>query len=214
MSDLPPAPERPPTPFPVGRLLVGVFLVLLGIGWLLDATGAAKLDWDLILPIGLILVGVALGYAAWEGRGRGGLIALGVILTLVLTIGTVVRVPFGGGIGDRTDRPRTIEAVKDPFELSIGKLTLDLRDLSSGAQSAPKIRVEAAVGIGQLVVIVGEGFPCVATHAEAGLGEVVVFGDRHGGITPEYRTEAVCSAAPLLDLDLSVGLGQVEVRRG
>jgi hypothetical protein len=214
MTDLPPAPDRPSTPLPVGRLLVGVFLVLLGIGWLLDATGAASLDWDLILPIGLIPVGVALGYAGWQGRGRGGLIALGVILTLVLTIGTVVRVPFGGGIGDRTDRPQTVEAVRDRFELSIGKLTLDLRDLSGGPQAVSEIRVDGAVGIGQLVVIVGEGFPCVATHAEAGLGEVVVFGEHHGGITPEYRTEAVCAAAPLLDLDLSVGLGQVEVRRG
>jgi hypothetical protein len=137
-----------------------------------------------------------------------------VILTIVLTIGTVVRVPFGGGIGDRTERPRTVEAVRDRFELSIGKLTLDLRDLSWGPQAVSKIRVEGAVGIGQLLVIVGDGFPCVSTHAEAGLGEVVVFGDHHGGITPEYRTQAVCSAAPLLDLDLSVGLGQVEVRRG
>jgi hypothetical protein len=198
----------------MGRLLVGVFLVLFGIGWLLDTSGVANLDWDLILPIGLILVGAALGYAGWQGRGRGGLIALGVILTVVLTIGTVVRVPFGGGIGDRTERPRTLEAVRDRFELSIGKLTVDLRDLTWHGEVPSTIRVEAAVGMGQLVVLVGRGIPCVSTRAEAGLGEVVVFGQRQGGITPEYRTEAVCLAAPVLDLDVSVGLGQVEVRRG
>ena len=213
MSDLPPAPERPQPPLPVGRLLVGVFLVLFGLGWLLDVLGVANLDWDLILPIGLMLVGAALVVAGWQGRGRGGLIALGVILTVVLTIGTVVRVPFGGGIGDRTERPRSLEGVKDRFELSIGKLTVDLRHLSWGPQAVSKIRVEGAVGIGQLVVIVGEGFPCVATRAEAGIGEVVVFGDRQGGLSPEYRTEDVCLAAPLLELDVSVGLGQVEVRR-
>ncbi len=214
MNDLPPAPELPPKPLPVGRLLVGVFLVLLGVGWLLDASGAADLDWDLILPIGLILVGAALGYAGWQGRGRGGLIALGVVLTVVLTIGTMVRIPFGGGFGDRTERPRTLEAVKDRFELSIGKLTVDLRGLSLPGEVPSEVRVEGSVGIGQLVVLVGKGLPCVATHAAAGLGEVVVFGDHHGGITPEYRTEEVCTAAPLLKLDVSVGLGQVEVRRG
>ena len=214
MSDLPPAPQTPPKPVPAGRLLLGVLLVLLGLGWLLDTTGAADLDWDLILPIGLILVGIALSIAGWQGRGRGGLIAIGVILTVVLTIGTVVRVPLAGGIGDRTERPRTFEATRGGFELAIGELTVDLRDLPTGGGVPMEARIEAAVGIGQLVVLVGPDIPCVATHAEAGLGEVVVFGEREGGISPEYRTEVVCTEPPVLNLDVSVGLGQVEVRRG
>ena len=214
MSALPPAPERTPKPLPVGRLLVGVLLVLLGVGWLLEAVGATNLDWDLILPAGLILVGAALVVAGWQGRGRGGLIALGVVLTVVLMIGTVVRVPFGAGVGDRTERPRSLGALEDRYELSIGELTVDLRDLTWHGEVPSEVRVEGAVGIGQLVVLVGGGFPCVAAHAEAGIGEVVVFGERQGGITPEYRTEAVCLAAPILELDVSVGLGQVEVRRG
>ena len=214
MSDLPPAPQTPPKPVPAGRLLLGVLLVLLGLGWLLDTTGAADLDWDLILPIGLILVGIALSIAWWQGRGRGGLIAIGVILTVVLTIGTVVRIPLGGGIGDRTERPRTFEAVGDRFELAIGKLTVDLRDLPAGGEVPTEVRIDAAVGIGQLVVLVGSDIPCVATHAEAGVGEIVVFGEREGGIGPDHRTEVVCLGPPVLNLDVSVGLGQVEVRRG
>jgi hypothetical protein len=198
----------------VGRLLVGVFLVLLGIGWLLDALGAVELDWDLILPVALIAVGGALVLAGWQGQGRGGLIALGVVLTVVLTIGTVVQIPFGGGIGDRTERPRTVGAIPDRYELAMGKLTVDLTDLGWQGETPGEIRVEGSVGIGQLVVLVGPDIPCVSTHAEAGLGEVVVFGEREGGISPEYRTEAVCLAAPLLVLEASVGLGQVEVRRG
>jgi hypothetical protein len=199
---------------PVGRLLVGALLVLLGVGWLLDALGVAELDWELILPIALIAVGGALVLAAWQGRGQGGLIALGVVLTVVLTIGTVMRIPFGGGIGDQTQRPLTAEALPDRYELAIGKLTVDLTDLGWEGETPGEVRVEAAVGIGQLVVIVGSDFPCTSIHAQAGLGEVVVFGDRQGGVSPEFRTEAVCLAAPLLVLDASVGLGQVEVRRG
>lgn len=214
MSELPPAPEIPPKPIPIGRLLVGVLLVGLGAVWLLDAVGAFDVDWDVLLPVALIVVGVALVIAAWQGRGRGGLIALGIVLTLVLAVAAVVKVPLSGGIGDRVERPTSVEATADPFELSIGKLTVDLRGLVwSGAETPGEIRVEAAVGMGELIVLVGGDFPCVAVHAEAGVGEVDVFGDRRSGVAPEYRTEAVCMAAPLLTLDLSVGVGQVEVRR-
>lgn len=215
MSQLPPAPPSPSRPLPVGRLLIGVVLVALGLGWLLDAIGAVDVDWDVLLPIALIVVGAALLVAAWQGRGRGGLIALGVVLTVILTVATVVRVPLSGGIGDRTERPTTLAATNRPFELSIGKLTVDLRDLSWPTGSPPgRISVEAAVGMGQLIVIVGSATPCVAVHAEAGMGEVVVLGERKSGVSPEYRTDAVCLAAPVLTLELSVGLGQVEVRRG
>ena len=79
MSQLPPPPSAPPRPFPIGRFLAGAFLVVLGIGWLLDAVGAVSLDWDAILPIALILVGLALGVSAWRGKANGGLIALGIV---------------------------------------------------------------------------------------------------------------------------------------
>lgn len=214
MNELPPAPPTRPRPVPVGRLLVGVVLVALGVVWLLDAVGAVDVDWDVLLPVALIVVGVALVIAAWQGRGRGGLIGLGVVLTVVLAIATVVQVPLSGGIGDRVERPTTIAEIPDRYELSIGELTVDLRGLTLAAEIPGEVRVEAAVGIGHLVVLVGEGFPCVSTHAEAGVGEIVVFGERRSGVAPEHRTDAVCLAAPLLSLDLSVGLGQVEVRRG
>lgn len=215
MSELPPAPQTPPKPLPIGRLLVGVLIVGLGVIWLLDAVGAVDVDWDVLLPVALIVVGVALVVAAWQGRGRGGLIALGIVLTVILTIATVVRVPLSGGIGDRVEQPTSLGAVADPFELAIGELTVDLNDLTwSGADVPGEVRVEATVGMGQLVVLVGPDFPCVSVHAEAGVGEVVVFGERRSGVSPEFRTEAVCLAAPLLALELSVGIGQVEVRRG
>jgi len=211
MSALPPPPARDERSAPVGRLLFGVLLILLGIGWLLDSFGGISLDWDLILPIGLIAVGVALVVAAKRGAGRGGLVALGIVLTVLLTIGTVVSIPLGGGVGDRTERP--LQLRDHTYELSVGKLTVDLRRAEVSGDVS-EVRVAARVGIGQLVVIVPETIPCVSTHARAGMGELNVFGDTQGGIGPDYRTEAVCLAAPLLQLDLSVGLGQVEVRRG
>ena len=91
-----------------------MILVALGAIWLLDAIGAFDVDWDVLLPVVLIVVGAALVVAAWQGRGRG-LIALGVVITVVLSITTIVRVPLSGGIGDRVERPTSLGATVDPF---------------------------------------------------------------------------------------------------
>lgn len=222
MSDLPSAPLAPPPPeppprppLPLGRLLLGAVLVLIGLGWLLDLTGAVELDWAIVWPLALILVGAGLIVASWEGRSRGGLVTLGIVLTILLTVGTAAEVPIGGGVGDRVERPGSLREIPRRYELAVGQLTVDLRGVRWFSTEVPgSVRVRARLGLGDLVVLVGEGFPCVSTRARAGLGEVVVFGERAGGITPEYRTEVVCLAAPVLELDLSVGLGKVEVRRG
>ena len=131
-------------------------------GRLLDAIGAFDVDWDVLLPVVLIVVGAALVVAAWQGRGRGGLIALGVVITVVLSVATIVRVPLSGGIGDRVERPRLARRDGRPVELAIGKLTVDAGDARwSGTDVPGEVRVEAAVGMGQLVVLVGPDFPCV-----------------------------------------------------
>lgn len=212
----PPAPEPPPRPpLPVGRLLLGIVLILLGLGWLLELTGAAELDWGIVWPVALIVVGLAIAVAAWQGRSRGGLVVLGIALTVLLTLGTAAEVPVGGGVGDRVERPSSLRDIPRRYALAVGKLTIELDRLRWPPTEVPgSVEVRAAVGLGQLVVEVGEGFPCVSVRARSGLGDVVVFGERASGITPEYRTEAVCLAAPVLELDLSVGLGEVEVRRG
>jgi hypothetical protein len=198
----------------VGRLVLGLALVLLGLGWLLDATGATKLDWGLVWPAVLILVGVALAVAAWQGRARGGLVVFGIVLTVLLVLGTA-QLPFTGGVGDRVERPSSLGEIPRRYELAVGRLTVDLGRLRwSAAETPGSVRVRAAVGMGELLVLVGGGFPCVSVRARSGLGDVVVFGERASGISPEYRTEATCLAAPVLELDLSVGLGKVEVRRG
>lgn len=213
MRELPPPPEPREGAFPIGALLVGIALVLIGVGWLLDALDAIDLDWGLALPVLLILVGIALVVSAQRGEGRAGLLALGVALTVLLTFGTLIQIPFGGGVGDTTERPTSFR--DRAYEHAVGKLTVDLTDLTwTESGDASEITVEAALGIGQLVVIVPEDVGCVIPHARAGIGEVKVFGESQGGIGPEYEVEAACAELPVLELELSVGLGQVEVRGG
>jgi len=207
MTWYPAAPSPPPgsKQFPIGRLLAGVFLVLLGLGWLLDALGVRGVDWDLILPAALILVGIGLVIAARQTAGHGGLIALGIILTVVLSVGTLVEMPFGGGVGDRQEHPRSGAAVEEPFELAIGKLTVDLTGLPSGIE-AP---IRARVGMGQLVVILPSGTD-PAIHGEAGIGEVQILGESQSGLGVEVDHPSG-SSDPGYRLDLSVGIGEVQV---
>jgi hypothetical protein len=215
MNGVPPPPPPPPPAgrerFQAGRFVFGAFVALFGVAWLIEATDVWSVRWDVVLPISLIVVGVALVVASRFGAGQGGLVALGVVLTLVLAAGTVVDIPFEGGVGERVERPTVFQ--DRSYELAVGKLTVDLRDLRV---SPDAVRVEARVGIGQLLVIVPQPseVPCVSVHAKAGLGEVDVFGEQRGGIGPEYRTSAVCSGLPFIDLELSVGMGDVQVRRG
>lgn len=212
MTQLPATPPTARRPVHTGRLLLGLVVAALGVLWLLEALDVATIDWDLVLPIGVIVVGVALLAAGVAGRGSGGLIALGIVLTVLLLASAVVEIPFGAGVGDRSYRPAVLSEER-AFDLAVGQLTVDLTaaSWSPGGPATPRVR--AHVGVGQLVVLVPRRIPCVATHAKAGVGDVRVFGQDRSGFAADYRTDAVCSGVPQLQLDLSVGIGQIEVRR-
>ncbi|HEX9123655.1 MAG TPA: LiaF domain-containing protein [Actinomycetota bacterium] len=214
MTGLPAPPPSPPTRrqgFQPGRLLFGLIVVAVGMGWLLQAFDVTEVPWDVILPSVLILIGVVLVATAGWGGGQGGLITLGIVLTVVLLAGTVVDVPFRGGVGDRTYTPVT--ATGRTYELAVGNLTLDLTDSGLPTPVPSRIGIEAHVGVGQLLVIVPASFVSVDVHAKAGIGQTNVFGRTQSGFGVDYRSQGTNDSAPLLHLELSVGIGQVEVRR-
>ncbi|MEX0743073.1 MAG: LiaF domain-containing protein [Actinomycetota bacterium] len=196
-----------------GRLVAGLLLVLFGVGWLLEVLDVIDFPWDVLLPIALVLVGVALVVASRSGTRPGGLIAVGVVLTGVMVIGSAIDFPLGGGVGEREERPATIAALRDEYRLGIGQLTVDLTNLSTAELDADA-RTRVRVGIGQLVVIVPEGL-AVLVEARATVGNVRVFEDEEGGFGVEREAGPGLDArGPVLELVLSVGLGEVEVRRG
>lgn len=207
---LPPAEPRPPAR--TGRLLGGVLLVLLGVAWLLESLDVVQVPWDVFLPGGLIAVGVILVVNARTGASHGGLIAVGIVLTVLLFLGTVIAFPFGGGIGERTERPTTLDQTAERFELGIGQLTVDLTALPAPTAGDGPTLVGARLGIGELVVIVPEGV-AVRVEAKAGLGNVRVFDLEEGGLDVDLVSEPQ-GEEPALDLRLSVGIGEVSVERG
>ena len=133
---------------------------------------------------------------------------------MVLALGSALDVPIGGGVGDREAHPTTAGAIQSEYELGIGQLTLDLSDLTSTDFLAAEIhRVRAKVGVGELIVIVPVDLD-VRVEAHAGLGDVRVFGIEASGFDVDRTVSTTGPPSQVLDLVVSVGLGQVEVRRG
>ena len=220
---VPPSPREPTRPLPgppapgAGRIVLGLLLVLGGAAWLADALGLS-IPWGLVLPVLLVVVGVALVGLASRGRSSGILVAAGAILTVLLAVGSGGRVPLSGGVGERVERPTSVAELEERYELAVGSLTLDLTGVGEEGSALRNRVVEVRVGVGELVVILPEGWRGTA-RAEAGIGEVRLLGRSQEGLGPELRAveegPVPPGTAPLfVHLEASVGMGQVEVRRG
>jgi hypothetical protein len=192
-------------------MVLGLLLVLVGVGWLLEATEAVEVPWGALIPGGLILVGLALVIASSRGQKTGGLVGIGVVLAVVAGLFALVDVPLSSGVGDRTARPTTIEELERSYELAVGELTVDLRqlDLASGTT-----RMEAHLAIGQVRVVVPDGVPLLV-EGEAGVGSVRLLDRSADGFVAEtvFRDRDYSGAASRLHLEVSVGMGDIEVRR-
>ncbi len=220
---LPPPPTPAAAPRSPGRrlghIVLGAVLVLIGVGWLLEALDITDVPWRFLLPSVLILVGLALTLGARTGS-HGGLVAVGVALTvLVLLAGAievVMDVPLAGGVGDETQTPTT--SLKAEYRWGVGKMTLDLTQ----AQGLAGEEIAASIVVGELLVIVPDGVSLVI-DARAGLGEVNVLGTSADGVDSSLECagtsrdltcgEDATRGERVLVLELEVAMGKVEVRR-
>ncbi len=201
------AQTAPPTGLPLGRLVLGALLVLLGVLWLLDAAGIAELRWRVVLPAVLTVIGVALLASARRGA-HGGLVAAGIILTVLVLLSAATPAPLPiGGVGDVVERPATVADAEQEHSLAVGSLTVDLRDLEV---TDAAVTVSASVGIGELVVRLPAEAGAVV-EASAGIGEVTALDRTQGGLGVSLSEQL--TGEPMLELELSVGIGRVEVRR-
>jgi hypothetical protein len=213
---LPPAP--PPRPRPDQRgpasatVLVGALLVLVGVGWLLDANGV-EVPWRAVLPAALIAVGLATVAGSMRGR-QPGLMVVGLVLTLVLAlaVGTDwgLGVTLVGGVGERVEQPATPADLRE-YRLAVGQLTVDLTGLQVPAGTTI---VKARVGLGELVVKAPAGV-AVRLDGRSGVGEVHGLDREENGLGNrlDVRTGDFDSAARRLPLELRAGVGELRVER-
>jgi hypothetical protein len=216
MSDLsqPLEPPPPPSPEPVrshtGRIVGGLLLVVLGVGWLSDLLGIA-FPWDVVLPVTLMAIGSALLLVAGRGGSHGALVTAGFVVMVLLVLGSIVDVPFRGGIGERAVAPTSIATVEDDYRLAIGDLTVDLGGVDDFASSSSIRDIEIRVGIGHATVVLPAS-ASVRVVARSGLGNVQLFEQEASGFNVERSTVGGGDLDAVITV--SVGLGQVEVHRG
>ncbi|RBY91670.1 hypothetical protein DQ244_10225 [Blastococcus sp. TBT05-19] len=208
-------PAAPRSPVP--GITLAVLLIVLGglaltdrfTGWDLDAVG--------FLGTALLLVGLGLVAAAFTGgrRARGGLIALGLVLSVAVVVAATEPFPTDAQVGDRTFAPRTVAGVEETYRGGVGDLTVDLSDVPLADLDGP-LRIDVEHGIGNVEVVVPRSAD-VRVSVEHGLGEVDVFGESVDG----PRTFPGTGSAPWTDddelefvIDIEAGVGEVEVSRG
>ena len=217
MSDLLDLPASPPrsSRFHAGRLVLGLVVVVIGVTAFLQAAGVSDVPWKAVLPGSLIAVGLGLVVAGQRSEsGQGGLIAIGIVLTILLAGASAVDIPLEGGVGERTERPTSLSEVKSDYRLAIGQLTLDLTSVSVPVTGTART-VRARVGVGQLIVeLPSDQLALVRGHA--GMGQVTIFGQSDEGFGVDKDvTPSVPAGEPItFSLELSVGIGEVRVQHG
>ena len=199
--------ERRPRSF-LTPVTLSILLIGAGIASLLQATGALDVNVTVALAIATCVVGAALVVAAFAGRAHT-LILVGVVLLAATAVSSTIDVPLRGGIGSDSYRPLELASLKSHYELGIGELQIDLRDLPLADRTTV---VDAQTGIGELLVLVPSSVRVEVT-GHAGAGSVMLFGRETGG-WPENDQRAIDGTGPgVLKLNLRVGTGQVRVRR-
>jgi hypothetical protein len=186
----------------------GLLLLVVGVLWLLDATDTIELRWRILLPIALIVVGVTC--AAVSTRQRvGGLVTVGVVLAVLVVASALLPDQLGFRVGDQMTRPAVAADLRDEYSHGIGQLTIDLRDIEFDTDTT----VAAGMGIGELLVWVPDEISVVVV-ASAGIGEVSALGRSSSGFGARLDERfPIADGGPVIRLELSVGIGEVVVRR-
>jgi phage shock protein PspC (stress-responsive transcriptional regulator) len=204
----PPRRERKPSFFPP---VAGALLIAAGFFGLLAVLDVYDVDVSVLLAAAVAVVGAGVVAGFQLGRRVGGLIFLGLLLLIAFAIAATSPVSVSAGIGDRNEHPLIASSIEREYELGIGDFTLELADADLPAGTT---RVDAKVGIGELVVTVPEDAALVI-DAHTGLGRVEVLGREDDGAGAHARVvePGATADSPVLELEADVAIGNLEVRR-
>jgi phage shock protein PspC (stress-responsive transcriptional regulator) len=210
-------PVDEPVSARLGRVLLVSLLVvaviclaicLAAISAWVTATGHGTIVAGVVIAVGVALVAAAF-VEGIRRRVLPWLVGAGLLLAIPAGAVAAADVHIDGSMGEREYRPATAADIpEDGYELGMGQLIVDLRDLPwSNGQAIP---VSAELGMGQLIVSV-PSHVCVVADADAKAGELLVAGEHSDGLNPEVNLSEPPSAAPRLDLDAELQFGQLVV---
>ncbi|SDO39996.1 phage shock protein C (PspC) family protein [Actinacidiphila guanduensis] len=168
------------------------------------------------LAAALAVLGCAFVVASVAGRTRGGT----VFWSLVVLAGLIAAAALpraGQGLGTTRWRPQDAAAVRGSYERGAGTGRLDLRALRLDGAT---VRTRLKVGAGEAEVLLPRDATVRLVYS-VGAGRVVLPGTEHRGYRVRnvrhrvlgYGPAAGVASTGTVDLDVSVGAGQLEVVR-
>jgi len=212
-----PEPPRPRAPRArrersmLGRFAWSALLIVAGTSWLIDLTGAARIDVRVWFAAELAVVGVATLVGTWFGRSRG-LIVLGLVLTLVAGTLSAIQVPMRGDVGETIVRPASLGRLDSRYGLAIGHLELDLNGTRLDCNGRTVVLTDA---IGFIEVFVPADAR-VEIKARSDVGAVRVLGRPEVSGTHSYIDVVDVppgATGPSIVIDAHVGFGAINVAR-
>jgi len=185
------------------RIAIGVVLLALAVGGFTAAAAGSALGGGIAIAGLVIACGIGLVGGAFRGGSRW-LIAPAIVLALPLAAVAATDLDVRGTWGDRTFRPADVAELGDGYEMGVGSMSVDLRDLElpPGRTDLP-----LELGVGEIQVLVPDDM-CVTTDAEISLGAIDAGQGEEGGVDVDLhdrRTPDPGVAYVHLDVDLGVG---------
>ncbi len=210
----PPAEETVVRPVPRRRVSMpqivgGGVLVLIGMLWLLERTGAIDMSVTAVLALATMVIGIGLMLLAKDGP-HVGLIVFGTLVGLVTLVTAAAPFEgFQGAVGDRTIVISSVDEIQPDYNLSFGTLTIDLSEIDDLGPATP---LTASVGMGELVVLVPEDVE-IAVDASVGAGQIEILGRVVDGVDIDdtYQSPGYSKSSESISLELQAFTGRVEV---
>ncbi|MGH8926080.1 MAG: PspC domain-containing protein [Acidimicrobiia bacterium] len=203
----PRAPRRPPAPSsPLGQITIGLAIISLGALALIDRLSPlvdAGPRHYLALAVTVIGLGVLVGTR--NGRARW-LIPFGLLLIPASIVAGVTE--FSQTARTVLVNPTSFAELDSSYELSTGRLTIDLTDLAWEGQV---VEFNGSVGVGSLELLLPPNLGIEAT-TEVGIGESTGPEDREGGLGVDRAISYPDRGEGLVVTHLEVGVGQIAVR--
>ncbi|MEV7509966.1 PspC domain-containing protein [Streptomyces sp. NPDC089922] len=171
------------------------------------------------LAAALVVFGLGLAVSSLMGRTGFGTVVLAVFTSGLLAGAAVLPREIGTDWREVEWRPAAVAQVRPVYEAGTGLATLDLSGLD--VPKGTTVPVGASIEAGRLKVILPREVTARADITIRRLGDVQLPGDYAGRIEQPGRQHRTATLAPdagveaggTIELDLSAGLGQVEVAR-
>jgi phage shock protein PspC (stress-responsive transcriptional regulator) len=189
------------------RIALGVVLLALGVGGFVAAAVGTAVGGGIAIAGLIVACGIGLVGGAFRGGARW-LIAPAIVLALPLAAVAATDLDLRGTWGDRSFRPTTVAELADGYEMGVGSMRVDLRDveLPPGRTDLP-----LQIGMGEIQVLVPQDM-CVVTDAAISMGAANTGHGEEGGVDIDVHDGPVPDpGVAYVRIDADLGIGALHV---